>query len=583
MSVNARKITRKLVNSPDRCVDDNLRGLVDLYPRLRLHPRFRVVTLKHQDGSGKVAIIGGGGSGHEPFAAGMVGDGMLHGAVAGGVFASPPATHVLYAITQLYKHYSGGVLVIIGNYTGDRLNFGKSIEKAKTAGVKVEGIIVGEDVASSKNKTGGRGMCGEVFMYKMCGAMSREGIEFDALRMMAAEITENIATLGVCLSACSLPGQPPLFEILPGELELGAGVHGEAGIKKMKLGSAAEVVLTIVEELVKHLMLKENDRVAVLLNNLGGTTILEMNILSGETKKCLSDKGIKVERMYAGHLKSSLEMHGFQICLLNLNRKHGDYWLKLLDEATDAPGWPGTALSVNDDPGNVGEDEDVVKIIGSNTKRNLGPKLSTENAEKLRKCLKAATDCLITNEDVLNKLDSGCGDGDCGITLRNFALAVQNYIQKAALEYPFLVLYDMSELAEKDMGGTSGGIYSLGLSAASQAFADKKTADCTAWAHAWEQAIEAIIKYGGAEPGDRTMLDSMIPAVKTLKDNLKSDWNTMMVKITEAARRGAKATANMAAKAGRASYVAADYAKDEDAGAVAAALWIKAITEKLKY
>ncbi|KAJ8721228.1 hypothetical protein PYW07_002003 [Mythimna separata] len=573
MSSN-KPITKKIINSPETCVDDNLRGVVATYPSLQLHPKHRVITVRQKSDTGRVAILGGGGSGHEPFAAGFVGAGMLDGSVAGGVFASPPTGHVLYAIAQLYKYNSGGVLVIIGNYTGDRLNFGKAIEKAKISGIKVEGLIVGEDVASSKNKTGGRSMVGEVLFYKLAGALSLKGYDLAAIRKEAVEFNKYMATLGVCLSACSLPGQPPLFEIAHDEMELGAGVHGEAGIEKMKMGTAKEVVAMILEKIISHLKLVAGNRVVATVDNLGGTSIFEMNIISAEIKDQLESKKITVERIFSGHFKTSLEMQGFQICLLQLPKAKGDFWLELLDAPTGGSAWTGGQLSVRSEGEHV-DDDTLLQADGR--KGASGPALSSKEQDLLRGSLLAAAEDLTRSEALLNRLDSGCGDGDCGITLKNLGLAIQSYLKTASVEYPSNVLWDLSEIAETDMGGTSGGIYSLGLSAASQAMASAKSNDVASWLKAWESGIQAISKYGGAEPGDRTMLDTLHSAAEAFKQNLSADFKVLVKKTIEASETGAKATAKMVARAGRASYVASDYIHDEDAGARAAAIWMQAI------
>ncbi|CAH2077094.1 unnamed protein product, partial [Iphiclides podalirius] len=560
VTMAARSATKKVINSPETCVDDNLRGVVAVYPALRLHPKHRVITLRAKTDSGRVAILGGGGSGHEPFAGGLVGRGMIDGAVAGGIFASPPTGHVLYGIAQLYKYNSGGVLVIIGNYTGDRLNFGKAIEKAKIAGIKVEGLIVGEDVASSHNKTGGRSMVGEVIFYKLCGAMALKGYDLATIKSNAAEANKYMATLGVCLSACSLPGQPALFEIADDEMELGAGVHGEAGIKKMKLGTAKEVVKIILDQILDHLKLKAGDRVAVTVDNLGGTSYLEMNIVSAEAKDYFESRGIRVERVFAGHLKTSLEMHAFQICVLHLNKTHGDMWLELLDAPTGALGWTGGEASKRGEDVH-GDDETLLQTDG--LKLTSGPSLTIEQQDILRGCLTAAANQLVRSEDLLNKLDS----------------AILSYLETASLEYPSNVLWQLSEIAETDMGGTSGGIYSLGLSAASQALASATTNEPSAWLSAWERGMQAITKYGGAEAGDRTMLDTLHTAAATFRSNLNQDLGDLMRKTSSSAEAGCRATAAMTAKAGRASYVASGYVHDEDAGARAAAIWLQAVLD----
>ncbi|XP_034827112.1 triokinase/FMN cyclase-like [Maniola hyperantus] len=578
--MSARKpITKKVINTTERCVDDNLRGVVALYPSLHLHPKHRVITLRRKSDSGRVAVLSGGGSGHEPFAAGFVGEGMLAGAVAGGVFASPPTANVLYAITHLYKYNSGGVLVLCGNYTGDRLNFGKATEKAKIAGIKTELVFVGEDVASSHNKTGGRGMCGEVFLFKMLGAMSAEGYDLSSMHNALVEATKNLATLGVCFSACSLPGQPPLFEIAPDEMELGAGVHGEAGIEKLKMGTAKEIVALILEKIIAHLKLSAGSRVGVMINNMGGTSLMEINVIAAEIKDYLDLKQIKAERMISGHLKTSLEMQGFQICLMHLNKEHGDLWLQLLDAPTEAIGWTGGVMSVKEGSGTHGDDDTLLQVHGRKTA--TGPSLSLNEQEILRGSLQAAAEELVSNEELLNRLDSGCGDGDCGITLKKFGKAVLSYLETASLQFPSSVVWELSEMAETDMGGTSGGIYSLGLAAASQAIARCTSNDRRTWLSAWESAMQAITKYGGAEPGDRTMLDTLHSAALVFQENLKADLKTALKRTVEAAEEGSKATATMTARAGRASYVASGYVNDEDAGARAVAVWLRAMLDHI--
>ncbi|XP_038215066.1 triokinase/FMN cyclase-like [Zerene cesonia] len=576
----SKLITKKVINSPETCVDDNLRGVVALYPNLKLHPKHRVVTVRQNSDSKRVAVLGGGGSGHEPFAAGLIGSGMLDGAVAGGVFASPPTGNVLYAITQLYKYNSGGVLVLLGNYTGDRLNFGKAFEKARVAGIKVEGFILGEDVASSHNKTGGRSMCGEVFLYKLCGSMARRGYDLQTIHSMAGEVNKHMATLGICLTACSLPGQPPLFEIAADEMEIGAGVHGEAGVEKRKMGTAKEIVAIILDQVTAHLKLEAGARVAAMINNMGGTSLMEMNIIAAEIKDYLVQKKIRLERIFSGHLKTSLDMQGFQICLLHLNDTHGDLWLELIDLPTDALGWVGGAMSVGEGELEDGDDEDDEDgTLNDGKKKPSGPPLSARARELARSALRAACAELARREQLLNTLDSGCGDGDCGITLKNFAEAIKSYSETASFEYPSKFLWDLSEIAETDMGGTSGGVYSLGLAAAAQEFMNAETNNSETWLSAWNSAMAAITKYGGAEPGDRTMLDTLHAAATAFKEAL-SESNSMKIvleKVIEAADKGAKATANMVARAGRASYVASVYTHDEDAGARAAAVWIEAI------
>ncbi|CAG2053598.1 unnamed protein product [Timema podura] len=246
---------KKLINTVDTCVADMLSGITLALPGLSLHTSKRVILVNRWANRGdSVGLISGGGSGHEPFCAviklrtifgggptGYVGGGMLTAAVAGSVFASPPSSSVLHAIRKVGQGTTAGTLVIIANYTGDILNFGLAVEWAKNEGLKVESMVVGEDCAllsqdgTTNSSTGRRGMCGLLFVYKITGAMSEEGKSLREIKATAIEVNNSMATIGVSLSACSLPGSGPLFQVAADEMELGLGVHGEAGKQKLKV------------------------------------------------------------------------------------------------------------------------------------------------------------------------------------------------------------------------------------------------------------------------------------------------------------------------------------------------------------
>merc|ERR1712013_4679 len=374
---------KKLINSPETAVDEALEGLVMLHPGLRLLQDHRVVVREKVE-RGKVALISGGGSGHEPFCAGYIGDGMLTGGVAGSVFASPPTASILAGIRAVAKDNPAGVLVLVINYTGDRIHFGLATERARREGIKVEMFVNGEDCAlTSTNKSAGRrGLCGTMFIFKIAGAR--------------------------------IPIKPEQEEVV---------------VKGVKLGSQGEKIV-----------------------------------------------------------KTTLEK---------------------------------------------------------------------------------VTSTLISMEGRLNELDSGCGDGDCGSTLATGAKAIQAAMSKLSHAHPLALMHELASLAE-NMGGSSGGIYSILLTSAGRAFQDQVGGEVKpdAWVRALKYGLEAVMKYGGAAPGDRTMIDALHPALTVLESNLLelvTCPGPVLVQAGEADTRGMKA------KAGRASYVASDKVTAEDAGAVAAA------------
>lgn len=585
---------KKLLNSPETCVDDCLEGFVAVNPGLRLLKGHRVVVradVEEYKASGKVAVISGGGSGHEPSHAGYVGHGMLTGAVCGAVFASPPPNSILAAIRAVGKGNAGGVLLVIKNYTGDRLNFGIAAERAKSAGIKTEMVVVDEDCAlTSSDKTAGRrGLCGTVFIHKIAGALAEQGRSLEEIVPICTEVVQNMGTIGVSLSPCTVPGAGPSFSLAVDEMELGLGIHGEAGVKRIKLLSAKETVVTMIDHMTNpsnstHLEVNKGDKVALIVNNLGGTSVLEMNVLAKEAIQDLERRGVTVERAFCGTLMSSLEMSGISLTLLHLD----EIRKTCLDAETSAIGWQKPLL-----PAGVtdrvtpkcmeADDNDLRDLV---VRLESGAALSQETSALVYKAVKGLCDALIANESQLNELDTQAGDGDCGSTLKTGALALLKYLGDPAdpgmpVNYPECLLLSIAAIVEQSMGGSSGAMYSLFLTAA----AGEVSADVSVegWARAFRAGMNAISKYGGAEPGDRTMLDAMHAASEVFSSKLGSAPPLdVLGEAVKAAETMAQKTAGMKARAGRASYVSQDRLVHPDPGAVAVAIWLKAVHQALQ-
>ncbi len=332
--------TKKLINDPKNAVDDSLEGLILSSQGLLLSKKdktvfrsdFQAVISREQ-----VALISGGGSGHEPSQAGFVGKGMLTAAVCGDVFTSPPSRSILAAIKRCAS--KAGVLLIVTNYTGDRLNFGKAAEQAKHDGINVKMVIVDDDAAciNRNNRTGRRGLCGTVFLHKIAGALAEMGKSLGDIAQIVERVVKEMKTISISLSSCAIPGQLPTFHISPDEIEFGLGVHGEQGIKKIKMLSCSAVIQEMIDYVVENesLPLKGKD-VAVIVNNLGTCTEMEMNIVTRDLLKCLKMKNINVVRCYIGKFMTSLEMAGVSITLMLVD----DERLSLLDFETQVSSWP---------------------------------------------------------------------------------------------------------------------------------------------------------------------------------------------------------------------------------------------------
>ncbi|XP_014851668.1 PREDICTED: triokinase/FMN cyclase [Poecilia mexicana] len=572
---------KKLINSVDCCVDEALCGLVRASGGLALLKGHRVVLRSDLDSlKGKVGLLSGGGSGHEPAHGGYIGAGMLSAAVAGGVFASPPPASILAAILTLHQAGASGVLLIVKNYTGDRLNFGLAAEQARNQGVAVDMVIVAEDCAFDQpSKAGRRGLCGTVFIHKLAGALAEEGCSLDQIVSKMKEVLKGIGTLGVSLSPCSVPGCLPSFDLPPGAMELGLGIHGEPGIKRSKVASADEVVKMMIDHMTNpdsqsHLPLKSGDSVVLCVNNLGALSCLEMAVVTRAAITCLESRGLVVARVMSGPFMTSLEMAGVSLTLMKVDPET----LRLFDTKTSAPAWPNLSTAAVSGRNYITE-APVMITRPQDDKHSQGPL-----SPVMHKVLDKICSTLLEKQEELNSLDRASGDGDCGNTHAQAARAVQEWLQDHVVPgCPGRLLSVLAGLVEEKMGGSSGALYSLFLTAAAGHVTEGKT-DGAAWAAAVHAGTQAMRRYGGADPGDRTMLDALCPAADELMKLTTAPPAGQMAVLhaaVEKAAAGAEATRDLTARAGRASYIAAERVTLPDPGAVAVAAMLRAVVETL--
>ncbi|CAB1351907.1 unnamed protein product [Coregonus sp. 'balchen'] len=422
---------QKLVNSVDCCVDEALEGIVSSSGCLSLLRGHRVVVRADLEAlRGRVALLSGGGSGHEPAHAGYIGSGMLSAAVAGGVFASPPPASVLAAILSLHDAGALGVLLIVKNYTGDRLNFGLAAEQARNRGVAVEMVIVADDCAFDQpSKAGRRGLCGTVFVHKLAGALAEEGCPLDEIVSKVTEAVKGIGTLGVSLSPCSVPGCLPSFDLPAGEMELGLGIHGEPGIKRSKVTSADQVVKTMVDHMTNpasqsHLSLKSGDSVVLCVNNLGALSCLEIAVVTSSAIHYLEGRGVRVARAMSGSFMTSLEMAGVSLCQ--------DHSPCLAQPQHCVYQWE----ELHSGPSSERHARDLAHRSGV-----------------MRKALEAVCSALLQRQEELNSLDRASGDGDC---------AIQEWLQSHLVPgCPGQLLSTLAGLVQERMGGSSGALDAL--------------------------------------------------------------------------------------------------------------------------
>ena len=537
----------QFVNAKDDLVKEAIDGLIACsggsLVRLDGYPHIKVVYRADWDRS-KVALISGGGSGHEPAHAGFVGPGMLTAAICGEVFASPSVDAVLAGILAVTGE--AGCLLIVKNYTGDRLNFGLAAERARTLGRKVEMVIVGDDIALPDLHQP-RGVAGALFVHKIAGALAEDGGSLDAVAIAARRVIANVASIGTSLDTCTVPGSPKEDRIPDGKAELGLGIHGEPGVEQVAFTGAREAMETVLSKLRPHF---SDGPCVAMLNNLGSTTPLEMSVLAN----MLVQDGGASHVIGPASMMTSLDMHGFSVSILPVTKED----LDALALPVPMPAWPGL--------------QEIVSVAVNPIPDGLSPiePIPSDNARN-RATISAIADQLIAAESALNELDAKSGDGDTGSTLATAARSLKGSLDRMPLADLTQLLPALGNELGQTMGGSSGVILAIFFNAAGDACSGGSPVP-----EALRRGLERVSEVGGASVGDRTMIDALSPALDTLPSGLSA--------AAIAARSGADATAAIhTAKAGRAAYVPAENLKGHnDPGAEAVALVFEGLAKALE-
>ncbi|WP_108836184.1 dihydroxyacetone kinase subunit DhaK [Tateyamaria sp. Alg231-49] len=512
----------QFINAKDTLVTDAVDGLLETsggaLTRLDGYPHIKVVCRADWDKS-KVALISGGGSGHEPAHAGFVGRGMLTAAVCGEVFASPSVDAVLAGILAVTG--KAGCLLIVKNYTGDRLNFGLAAERARAFGLQVEMVIVDDDIALP-HLPQPRGVAGTLFVHKIVGDMAENGADLAAIKATADRTIAAMSSIGMSLDTCTVPGSAKENRIPVGKAELGLGIHGEAGVEQVTLEGAHSAMDMVLDKLSAKIETGEH---VAILNNLGSTSPLEMSILA----HCLatSPKAGNIKHIIGpAPLMTSLDMHGFSVSVLPVD----DTNLAPLSAPVDLAAWPGM--------------KDIAPVKVQPLPDGLSPIQPIPSAnDKTAAIIAQCCDLLIAAENDLNTLDAKSGDGDTGSTLATAARALKGALDRMPLADLTQLFRAIGNELSQTMGGSSGVILAIFFGATGDACASGKPTP-----KALKAGLDRISQVGGAAQGDRTMIDALAPALAALPEGISV--------AAAAARAGADETASMGqAKAGRASYV----------------------------
>ena len=473
----------------------------------------------------KVALVSGGGSGHEPSHAGFVGQGMLTAAVCGDVFASPSVDAVLAGILAVTG--AAGCLLIVKNYTGDRLNFGLAAERARALGLRVSMVIVDDDIALP-DLPQARGVAGTLFVHKIAGAMAEAGADLDTITAAALTVIKGAVSIGMSLDTCTVPGSPREDRIGEGRAELGLGIHGEPGIEQVDFTGAHAAIAMVAAKLLPHMGPGDY---AALLNNLGGTTPLEMAILTEAL--ALSPLGARIKWIIGpAPMMTALDMHGFSLSLLPVDAAT----VAALAAPVAPHAWPGLAP--------------LGAVSTRPLPKGLAPPSPAASADPARRALvMRCCKALIAVEADLNLLDAKSGDGDTGSTLAGAARALVAGVDHLPLADTTQLFRAIGTRLSQTMGGSSGVLLAIFFAAASDASASGK-----GWIDALAAGLDRVMEVGGAALGHRTMIDALSPALAALPNGVTA--------AAQAARKGADATADMTrAKAGRATYLSATMLK----------------------
>ncbi|PWW79488.1 dihydroxyacetone kinase [Tuber magnatum] len=533
---------KHFVNDPVHLLNSALSSAPLTNPSLALDGENKIVYCKPSPEShaGRVAIISGGGAGHEPSFVSFVGDGVLRAAVSGSIFASPSVKQIYNCITRRVNPNSG-VLLIVMNYTGDVLHFGLASEKAKAAGIDVDMVVVADDVGVGREKNGKvgrRGIAGTVLVHKIVGALAAATAGTSSLKeasALASLVAANLVSVGSSLAHVHVPGRAVTSDgdeegsLKPDEIEIGMGIHNEQGYKRVKIPELPELIEILLGQLLSkedkdRNYLEDADKIegwVLMLNNLGGVSPLEMGAITAEVAKQLdSTYSIKPRRVFSGTFMTSLNGNGFSISLLRLvdtGLGKAKSMLDLLDAPHESLGWSAPVKQETW----ANEDRQIQSSESDAKQESIPPSGLKLDVGQFNHTLSNALKALITAEPELSRYDEIVGDGDCGTALKKGAEAILQLISADKISPDAVItISTLAEVVEANMDGTSGALYSIFLNSLAKALrgAGAGEANLGVWAKAAMTALVSLGKYTPAQPGDRTLVDALQPCITSLAE-----------------------------------------------------------------
>lgn len=581
---------KKIMNRSETMVPEMCAGIALAYPELEFVKRYKIIKKREQNAD-KVSLISGGGSGHEPAHAGLVGKGMLDAAVCGDIFASPSQIQIYQAIKETAGN--AGTLMIIKNYSGDMMNFKNAARLAEEDGISVEYVKVDDDIAvqDSLYTVGRRGVAGTVLVHKVAGAAAEKGYSLKQVKAYAENAVLNTRSIGFAFTSCTVPAKgTPTFSIAENEIEYGVGIHGEPGVSREAMMTADELSKRMTDSLVKELGLSENDEVTVLVNGFGGTPLQELYLFLNSTAKILDEYKIKIYRSFAGNYMTSIDMSGASLTFMKMNSE-----LKsLLDAESDAPAFKvnGPVLPRNYEP--------FIPAYHTQSE-NTDQKNHTKGSAKVRQeiltvdnmifIVDTMSECIIKNEVPFCELDAYAGDGD-------FGMSVSKGFRQLRREWNDILEEKVCDIGEfldacsliimECCGGASGPIWGSAFRAAGKAAKGKQKLTAEEFAVLLQEVVTGIQKTGeysfgrGAVVGDKTLIDALVPCADVWTENAGNKILKELFQLSaDAAVNGAKMTEKIVARMGRAGTVGKRSIGYPDAGAFALGVIFSKIADAL--
>jgi len=569
----------KLFNDPARFTEDMLAGFLDANARYVAGVPGGVVRA-HKTAPSKVAVVVGGGSGHYPAFCGVVGPGFADGAVVGNIFTSPSADEA--ASVARAAHGDAGVLLTTGNYAGDVMNFNLAVTQLRSEGIDAHYFAVTDDIASAPKgeESKRRGIAGDFTVFKCASAAAEDGLDLAGVIRVAAAANAATRTLGVAFDGCTMPGaDEPLFTVPDGQMGVGLGIHGEPGVADEPMPSADDLATALVEGVLGDRPDTDSQRIAVILNGLGRTKYEELFVVWGTVSRLLRERGYVVVEPEVGELVTSLDMAGCSLTVMWLDDELEKYWTA----PADTPAYRKGASSVAAPSGEIRVDPAAEAVADALPVGQLADDDGRAGGQVVAKALDAMAEMLADAEEELGRIDAVAGDGDHGRGMVKGSAAASQAAARAVADgagQGSVLTAAGKEWAAK-AGGTSGVLWGALLSALGARLGDTGRPDSAAVAAGMRDGYDALIELGGASPGDKTMLDALLPFVEQLERRVGAGepWQDAWRAAADTASDAARATAELRPKIGRARPLAERSIGMPDPGATSLAMCAQTVAD----